>query len=328
MAKGENFQKIKLLKLYELLKQETDENHIMTTAQIGQRLAEIGIPVDRRTLSKDIALLNEYGYEVLDEMIGHEKGYYVIDRTFSVPELKVMMDAVHASSFITEKKANELIGKIAGLGGSHKAELLKRNQTCFNTHRHSNEQIYYSIDACEHALQQQQRLSFYYFDLNERLEHVYRKNKKQYVVDPMALIMNNNNYYLMCFNSKYDGITNYRLDRMEHAEVVDEPVASGAIIHSTDAASFNNQAFSMYGGPVENAVIQFSDKLIGVIYDKFGEQTQMIRQDAHTCIATVQIQKSPTFWGWVFTFGREMKILAPEALVRDWQEQLEKLGAL
>lgn len=102
--------------------------------------------------------------------------------------------------------------------------LQKRNQTCFNTHRHSNEAIYYNIDACEHALQQQRRLAFYYFDLNERLGRVYRKNKKQYQVDPMALIMNNNNYYLMCYTSKYDGITNYRLDRMEQVEVIDEPV--------------------------------------------------------------------------------------------------------
>lgn len=325
---NDNCQKIKLLKLYELLKQETDENHAMTTAQICQRLGDLGISCDRRTLSKDIALLNEYGYEIMDEMQGHEKGYYVIDRAFSVPELKVMMDAVHAANFITEKKSEELIDRIAALGGSHKAELLKRNQTCFNTHRHSNEAIYYNIDACEHALQQQRRLAFYYFDLNERLGRVYRKNKKQYQVDPMALIMNNNNYYLMCYTSKYDGITNYRLDRMEQVEVIDEPVDENAIIHSSDAASFNNQAFSMYGGPVEKAVIQFSDTLIGVIFDKFGESTQMIRQDEHTCIATVDIQKSPTFWGWLFTFGQDMKILAPEPLVKDWKEQIEKLNSL
>ena len=144
---NDNCQKIKLLKLYELLKQETDENHAMTTAQICQRLGDLGISCDRRTLSKDIALLNEYGYEIMDEMQGHEKGYYVIDRAFSVPELKVMMDAVHAANFITEKKSEELIDRIAALGGSHKAELLKRNQTCFNTHRHSNEAIYYNIDV-------------------------------------------------------------------------------------------------------------------------------------------------------------------------------------
>ena len=320
MAK-ENYQKIKLLKLYELLKQETDEKNSMATAEICKRLEELGIPCERRTLTKDIAVLNEYGYEIMSEMRGHEKCYYISDRSFSVPELKVMMDAVHGASFITEKKSEELITKIASLGGSHMAELLKRNQTCFNIHRHSNESIYYSIDACEHALQQKRRLAFYYFDLNEKLDHVYRKNKKRYEVDPMALIFNNN-YYLMCFSSKYDGITNYRLDRMDHVEVIDTPVNEEAIIHSTDVPGFTSQAFSMYGSPTENAVLQFSDSLIGVVYDQFGEDTQMIRQDKDTCIATVKVQKSPTFWGWLFTLGSEMKILSPAPLVKEWNERL------
>lgn len=141
----------------------------------------------------------------------------------------------------------------------------------------------------------------------------------------MALIFNNNNYYLMCYTSKYDGITNYRLDRMESVSVMDEPVDEGAQIHSADVADFTRQAFSMYGGPVENAVLQFSAKLIGVVFDQFGEDTKMIRQDDNTCITTVQVQKSPTFWGWLFTLGDQMKILASEPLVKDWQEQVAKL---
>ena len=321
MAK-DNYQKIKLLKLYELLKQETDDKNSMATAEICKRLEELGIPCDRRTLAKDIAVLNEYGYEIMTEMRGHEKCYYVADRSFSVPELKVMMDSVHGSRFITEKKSEELISKIASLGGSHMAELLKRNQTCFNTHRHSNESIYYSIDACEHALQQKRRLAFYYFDLNEKLERNYRKNKKRYEVDPMALIFNDNNYSLMCFSSKYDGITNYRLDRMDRVEILDEAVNEDAIIHSADVPDFTSQAFNMYSGPTENAVLQFPDKFIGIVFDQFGEDTQMIRQDDNTCVATVKVQKSPTFWGWLFTLGIEMKILSPAPLVKEWNERL------
>lgn len=324
----DNYQKIKLLKLYELLKQETDEEHSMTTMEICHRLEEMDIPCERRTLRKDISVLNQYGYEIMEEMKGHEKAYYVSDRSFSVPELKVMMDAVHSASFITEKKSDELITKIAALGGSRNAELMKRNQTCFNTHRHSNESIYYSVDACEHALQQKKRLAFYYFDLNEKLQRIYRKNKKHYEVDPVALIFNDGNYYLMCFSSKYDGITNYRLDRMENVEIIDEPVNEGAIIHSADVPDFTKQAFQMYGGPVENAVLQFSDKLIGVVYDKFGEDTKMIRQDENTCVATVQIQKSPTFWGWISTLGKDMRILAPEALVNDWKNYVKELSEI
>ena len=130
----------------------------------------------------------------------------------------------------------------------------------------------------------------------------------------------------MCFSSKYDGITNYRLDRMESVEIIDEPVNDGAIIHSVDVPDFTKQAFQMYGGPIENAVLQFSYKLIGVVYDKFGKDTMMIRQDENTCVATVQIQKSPTFWGWISTLGKDMGILAPEALVNYWKNYVKGLS--
>ncbi len=328
MAKepAEHGQKIKLLKLFELLKQESDEAHPMTTADICKRMEESGIPCDRRTLSQDIDLLTQNGYKVISERHGNKNFYYVQEHNFSLPELKILMDAVHAANFIPEEKANDLIIKIAALGESHYAELLHRNQPCFNTHRHSNEHIYYIINECETALQQKMRLSFYYFDLDSKLRRVYRKNKKKYEVDPMALILNNNNYYLMCYSSKYDGITNYRLDRMDEATVLEEPVNEGAIIHAADVPDFTRQAFSMYGGPTVNAVLQFSKDLIGVIFDQFGEGTQMIPQDSNTYIATVQIQKSPTFWGWFFTLGKDIKILSPEPLISDWKEQVRLLN--
>ena len=319
-------QKIKLFVLNDLLRKETDESNPLTTEEICKKLEEMGISCDRRILSNDIKLLKEHGVEIEETRRGHAKAYYIDDHRFSIPELKALIDSVHAASFITEPKADELVHKIAYLGGSNSGELLTRYQPCFNTKRHSNEAIYYIINECEVALQEKKRLSFYYFDLNEKKERVYRKNRKRYEVDPMALILNNNNYYLMCFSAKYDGITNYRLDRMEDATVINEPVNEGAIIHAADIPEFTRQAFSMYGGPVENAVLQFPDHLIGVVYDQFGEQTQIIRQDKNTCVATVQIQKSPTFWGWLFTFGNEMKILAPEGLIMDWKEQVRRLS--
>ena len=319
-------QKIKLLVLYDLLKEDTDEMNPLTTDEICLRLEEMGIVCDRRTLSKDIDLLNETNHEVLSKRIGHAKAYYVPELKFSMPELKIMMDAVHSASFITKKKEKELIEKIAALGGSHKAELLKRNQPCYNTCRHSNEYIYYIINECETALQQKKRLSFYYFDLDEKLNHVYRKGKKLYEVNPMALILNNSNYYLMCYSAKYDGITNYRLDRMEEASVLEKPVDDAAIIHSADIGDYTRQVFSMYGGPAESAVLQFSRDLIGVIYDHFGEDTPIIRRDSDTCVATVQIQQSPTFWGWFFTFGDRIRILDPEPLISAWKEQVRLLN--
>ena len=135
----DNYRKVKLLKLLELLRQHTDEQHPLTTNQTCAALEEMGIPCDRRTLAQDIAVLNELGYEIMVTTVGHENAYYVEDRSFSLPELKILMDAVHASSFITEKKSTELIEKLADLAGSHRAEVLKRNMVCFNTRKHRNE---------------------------------------------------------------------------------------------------------------------------------------------------------------------------------------------
>ena len=141
----ENWQKYKLLKLLELLRQETDEQHPLATSALCNRLAEMGISCERRTLTKDIAVLNELGSEVMWNWVGKEKGYYIEDRSFSVPELKILIDAVQAASFITDKKTTELIDKIAELGGTHKADILKSNMVCFNTRKHSNESIYAQV---------------------------------------------------------------------------------------------------------------------------------------------------------------------------------------
>ena len=129
----------------------------------------------------------------------------------------------------------------------------------------------------------------------------------------------------MCYTSKYDGITNYRLDRMEQVEVIDEPVDENAIIHISDATSFNNQAFNMYGGPVERAVIQFSDTLIGVIFDKFGEDTPMMKVDNNTSAATVQVRVSPTFFGWVAQFAEKMRIISPDMVITEYKEHIDRI---
>lgn len=305
----DNCQKIKLLKLVELLRQETDENHPLRTSIICKRLNLLKISCDRRTLGKDVALLNEQGFEVMSTFIGHEKAYYIESRNFSIPELKILIDAVQAASFITEKKSEELINKIASLGGSHQAEILKRNIICFNTRKHSNESIYYNVGFLEEALEEKKKASFYYFDLNENGEKVYRKDKERYIVEPVALIYNEDNYYLMCYSSKYDNICNYRVDRMESVEIEKETVSDNAIIKESDVARYTEQVFKMYGGPQEEVTLLFDNSLIGAVYDKFGENTKIERVDENTCKARVEVQVSPTFWGWVYQFEEKMKVI-------------------
>lgn len=321
----ENCQKIKLLKLYELLQQETDEEHPLTTMTIVHRLGEAGISCDRRTLSKDMAILNEYGYEFMWRKVSKEKGYYVEDRSFSVPELKILIDAVQAASFITDKKTAELVDKIANLGGSHRADILKDNMVCFNTRKHSNEAIYYNVNYLEDAIQQQKKVIYRYFDLNEYGEKVYRKDGHHYVAEPVALVFNEDNYYLVAYSAKHDGTANYRVDRMDAVEVLDEPISEKALQLRDSISSYTEQAFKMYGGQPMDITIQFNNKLIGVVYDKFGEGTRMVRLTEDSCVATVKVQVSPTFWGWIFQFGGQMRITSPESMIAEYKQHVAKL---
>jgi len=317
----DKYQKAKLLCLHELLMQDTDEEHPLRTIEICKKLADRGIPCDRRILSKDIAMLNGMGFEVMTVTHGRQKAYYIEDRSFSVPELKILIDAVQAAAFITETKTKELTEQIARLGGTHRAELLLQNVICFNTRKHSNESVYYTVNFLEGAIRRHNKASFLYYDLNEHHEKIYRKNKERYVVEPMALVYSEDNYYLMCFSPKYDGICNYRVDRMENVEIVDEPVSEGAVIHSSDVGEYTEQVFKMYGGAAVDCVLQFDESLIGVVYDKFGEDTPMMSAGKGSFVATVKVQISPTFWGWIFQFVGRMRILSPVELAEQYRQR-------
>ena len=308
----DNYRKVKLIKLLELLRQNTDMQHPMTNSQVCAAMDEIGIPCDRRIISQDVTALNELGYEIMVTMIGHEKAYYVEDRNFSLPELKILIDAVHASSFITEKKSAELIEKIAALGGTHRAEVLKRNMVCFNTRKHSNEKILYTIDAIEEAILTQKKVIFLYFDLNENGERIYRRGGHHYVVEPIALVFNEDNYYMTCYSSRHDSTSNYRVDRMDGVKVIEEPCCEKAIALRDEVAAYTEQAFKMFGGQLEDVVLEFDRSLIGVVYDKFGESIKMMPSGEEKIIATVKVRISPTFWGWLSQFGSNMSLISPK----------------
>ncbi len=308
-----------------LLQQETDELHPLSTNEICNRLSATGISYERRTLAKDIVLLNEQGFEVMWCRVGKEKGYYIADRSFSMPELKILIDAVQAANFITENKSVELIKKIAALGGSHQADILRSNLVCFNTRKHTNETIYYSAGYLEDAIRQKNKVLFRYFDLNEHGEKVYRREGHRYVVEPVALVFHENNYYILVYSAKHDSTANYRIDRMDSVEIIDESVSQRALALRNEVAGYTERVFKMYGGQPVDIVIEFDDKLIGVVYDKFGESTKMIRTHEHMCVATVKVQISPTFWGWLFQFGKHIRILSPAGLVDEQKTMIRKL---
>ena len=328
---AENMQKIKLLKLYELLRRETDEDNPISRVNLCRKLNDMGISSNVRTLSLDIETLNENGYEIMSFFRDREKYYYIPERELSVPEIKIILDALQAASFVTEQKTRELTEKIAVLGGSHKAQLLKENMVCFNTRKHTNEKIYYSIDRIEDAIVRKKKIAFNYFHLNEEGKRDYVADKsgdrKCYYVEPVALIFNEDNYYLMAYSSRHPGKTaSYRVDRMDHVEVTEDSELSEEAIAMIDkAAEFTEQAFKMFGGRQVRVTLQFSKELAAPVFDKFGEDITLKKVDENTCSASVKVQISPTFYGWLAQFGNKMQILSPASVKKEYRAHIESI---
>ena len=319
---NDNCQKIKLLKLMELLRQETDESHPITTSEICRRLGKMGISCERRTVGKDMRVLREQGFEIMSELKGHENSYWIADRSFELPELRILMDAVQAALFIPADKTEELIAKIATLGGSHQAELLQGNLVRFNTRKHSNHSIFYNIQAIEDAIQEKRKLSFRYYDLNENLEKVFRMEGGRYWADPVSLIYDDNNYYMLSYSAKYQQLVSYRVDRMDQVRVEEDAICEEALSQRSKSPELVEQAFRMFRGEQKEVTLRFHDRLIGLLYDKFGENLRITRIDSKTCEATVTVQVSPPFWSWLFMLSQDLQMVAPEDLVNEYWARL------
>lgn len=317
------FQKIKLLKIWEILNRKTDEQHPITTQELIAELNLLGITADRRTIYTDIDSLQEFGYEIQNKRRNHDMVYWLPKRQFDLPEIKIIMDCIYSSKFVTASKTEELIDKLADLGGSGRGDLLKRNAVHFNAVKHSNESIYEIVDVLERAIESKKKVSFNYFLLNQSGERVYKHNNKLYVEEPLAMVCNDGNYYLLCYRSEeeYENhIKTFRVDRIDNISLLEEDISKEGKTALRKAKQYPLQAFKMYGGPLRRVTLKFDESLIGVIYNKFGEKT-VIKKSGDKFTASVQVQISPTFWGWLMQFPTTMKIKSPQDLkeqYRDW----------
>lgn len=201
---------MKLLKLYEILARESDETHPLSTIQLMQKLKEQGISVQRKTLYDDIKLLNEGGYEIM-QVRKKTNMYYVCDRNFDVAEVRILLDAVEAASFITPEKTQRLVDKIASLAGSHKGDVIKNNIVVFDTTKRDNEYIYYNVFNINEAIVSQKKISFKYYKYNAKGEKIAMHDNKPYLVNPIATMMSGDNYYLVANNEKYPDVAHYAL---------------------------------------------------------------------------------------------------------------------
>ena len=315
-------QKIKLMKIWEILQKKTDPDHQMTTRELLAELAQLGISCERRSLYRDIETLNLNGYEVLTGRNWQENTYYVRQRQFDVPEIRILMDAVQSAAFIPEGKAEQLLDKLAGLSGGSRAQLLKNHAVQFRTVRHSNEDIYRNVALLEKALEDRRAVTFRYFHLNADGTREYAHEGQSYCEEPIGMIFEDGNYYLLCYRSQpeyVNGVKVFRIDRIEGIAVGESTISKAAAAVHRKVSTYRLQAFRMYGGEVKNVTLEFVPDLIEVVFDKFGHDTR-IRRCGELCRASVKVQISPTFWGWMLQFPTRMKIYSPEELKEEYAD--------
>lgn len=311
---AENNQKIKLLRIMEFLRAESTEGKPVSTSQIISYLNSIHISCERRTLYKDMDMLIESGANIVKTELGRENAYYMNEVSFSLAEVKTLIDAVQAANFIPADKTADLVEKLLSYAGVRRSEIVRDNIIFYNNHKHSNQDIYENIEQIELAIRQKKQVSFYYFDLDEKRNRVYRKEKKRYITDPVALVFSEDNYYLVAYSQKYQNAVNYRVDRIDTVEVEEEPICEEALIKKRKTETYTEQVFKMYNGEAELVTMEFAPDKLGVIYDKFGENIEVRHADKGWLKIKVTVQISPTFWGWIYQLGDQIKIVSPKGV--------------
>ena len=304
-------QKQKLLILQKILLIETDENHKLSGNELIDKLALYDIKAERKTIYDDIATLIDAGLDVVVEKIGHSNVYYVGSRVFQEEELLVLADAVASSRFLTQKKSNELIKKLQSLTSKHNAQRLRRTVYVGNRAKTYNEAIYYSINAIHEAIHKNCQITFKYteYDLNKRKR--FRHGGDPYRVSPYYLIWENDCYYLVCYCQKHEELCRYRVDRMTDVSVTKAKRRELSLSEEEFAKSLR-ATYNMYGGVTATVTLEMKNSLINVLIDRFGDSIHVTPVTGDKFTVKLEVQISPTFWGWLFQFGNDAKVISPE----------------
>ncbi len=319
--------KFKLLYIMKILMDKTDENHAMTVNEIIAELEKYDIKAERKSIYSDIDLLSDFGLDVICEK-GRANKYFIGSRDFELPELKLLVDAVQSSKFITHKKSDELIKKIEKLTSIHEAKELHRYVVVADRVKTMNESIYYNVDEIHKAIQQNKQIRFKYFDYNLDKQIEYRRDGEWYYASPYALTWSDDNYYMIAYYERYNGISNFRVDRMAAIEMVEEDRIMCEDTKDFNVADYSKRIFRMFSGETETVKLQFDNSLINVVIDRFGKDIVINRQDDDHFIITVDVVATNTFLGWLFMFGEKVKILSPEHLINDMKTIAKRVADL
>ncbi|MBX9231584.1 helix-turn-helix transcriptional regulator [Coprococcus catus] len=324
MPKGTN-QKFKLYRLAQIMLEKTDEEHYITMSEIMEGLAEYNITADRKSIYTDLRDLSVLGIEVEGEPVGNRYHYHVVSRTFELPELKLLVDAIQSAKFITEKKSNALIKKLEKMVSEYDAQKLQRQVYVSGRIKTMNESIYYTVDAIHNAISENKKIKFQYYQWNVKKEMELRHNGAWYHISPWGLSWDDENYYLVGYDSDAKKIKHYRVDKMLHIRLSSESREGKEFFKKLDMADYAKKSFGMFGGKEQTVKLLVKNNLAGVIIDRFGKNAILFPTDDEYFTVNVEVHVSRQFLGWVFSLGDGIKIVGPDDVVEEMRMEVTRL---
>ncbi len=326
MPKSPN-QKLKLLYIMRLLLEESDEGHPIPVSEIIAHLESNAVSAERKSIYSDIESLRLFGMDIIQQR-GANGGYYVASRDFELPELKLLVDSVQSSKFITQKKTLALIKKIEGLASVYEAQLLHRQVYVKNRIKNMNESIYYNVDEIHNGIATDSKISFKYFDYSTNKDKVFRHGGATYCVSPFALTWDDENYYMLGFDSAAGIIKHFRVDKLAEIAVTGEKRDGRESFENLDLAAYSRTHFGMFTGQEERVELEFTNNLVGAVIDRFGKDVSVVPADDRHFRIRTEVAVSPQFFGWLCGFGNGVKLIAPEGVVKQMREHIELIERL
>lgn len=329
MAKTAN-QKIKLLVLLQILEQQTDEEHPLTGQQLIAALAQRGISAERKTIYDDVEALQQFGADIVVSR-GKCNLYYLGERRFELPELKLLVDAALSAKFITAKKSAQLIKKISGFASVYQAQLLRRQVHVQGRVKAMNEGIYYTVDQLQTAMATGRQIAFRYFQWEidtaapDFVARKWRHEGKPYQVSPWALVWDDENYYLIAYDAAAGILKHYRIDKIDGLQTLPDARDGREVFEALNMAEFSKRTFGMFGGTETEVELRFANRLLGVVMDRFGKDTRIFNVNGGHFSVRVRAVPSPQFTAWVLGFGPEAEVLAPAALRHEIAQTLRQV---
>lgn len=321
MPKGKN-QKLKLYYLYRILLENTDDEHAVTMSEIQNSLEAYGLTADRKSLYDDLEQLSVLGVDVIGAKDGRNYRYHVGSKQFEIAELKLLVDAIQSSKFITENKSNALIKKLTGMVSRYEAAQLKRQVMVRGRVKNMNESIYYTVDEVHRAIAENKQIRFEYMKWDRNKKLVPRRDEP-YEVSPWALTWDDENYYMIAYDEEAAKIKHFRVDKLKSIKMLDKKRVGKSSFREFDLARYAKMSFGMFGGEETRVRIAFRDDMVGVFIDRFGKDIliQTGPEDGWSEIS-VDVALSDQFLGWIFALGENVKITGPEAVVERFKSEL------